>query len=304
MSDYYQVFFRTKKGGRGIDYETAKSEFLSLFRKHKIEFIRELPFKMRMHIEIDDLSDDEVVKLAENLGYTYGILHAHEEPYLGEELVAENTARWVVGSIRIDDKKLQLKEIYRQDKEILLASAPHERVFIVDKDGEIRLAKGHRRKRGVSPSDAKFILNISELDGDEMILDPFGGIGGLLLESKSRGFKIFASDIDPVVRPGLAYVTDNHCAIADARNLPFKDSLFDAIITEPPFHTRYRQNVIDSLSELCRVIKPTGKIVLFIAQDMSNAIISYMLESNFRIIKDFAIRRNGGLTSRILRFQL
>jgi hypothetical protein len=304
MSDYFQVFFRTKKGGKGIDYETAKSEFLSVFRYYNIELLRELPFKMRIHVKIDKISDEEVANLAKNLGYTYGILHAHEEPYLGEELKARNTARWVVGWIRIRDKKLHLAEIYRQNEKTLLDSAPHKRVFLIDKDGEVKSAKGHRRKRGISPNDAKFIFNISELDGNEVILDPFAGTGGLILECRSRRFKIFASDIDPVVRPGLALVTGNQCVLADARKLPFKDAFFDAIITEPPFNTKYRQNVMDSLPELCRVIRPYGKIVLLIAQDMYDAIVSYMTNSGFQMTGDFTIRRHGGLISRVLKFQM
>jgi len=303
MSDYYQVFFRTKKGGKGIDYETAKAEFLSVFRKYHLELIRELPFKMRIHVRIADISDGEVAEIAENLGYIYGILHAHEEPYLEENLEARNTARWVVGWIRLGDRKLHLSEIYRQDKNSLIDSAPHKREFLVDKDGEIRTAKGHRRKRGVSPNDAKFILNVSELDGNEIILDPFAGIGGLLLECRKRGFKFFASDIDSVVRPGLAQVSDNRCVLADAQHLPYKDDHFDIIITEPPFSRKYRQDVIKSLSELLRVTNSKGKIVMLIAQDMYDEIVSEMLNSGIRLTKEFEIRRHGGLRSRLLIFR-
>jgi len=106
-----------------------------------------------------------------------------------------------------------------------------------------------------------------------------------------------------MVRPGLAQVTDNRCVLADARELPFKNAFFDAIITEPPFNTRYRQSVLDSLPELCRVMKPCGKMVLLIAQDMYSEIMAYMIGYGFNIKKDFTIRRHGGLTSRVLVFQ-
>jgi 16S rRNA G966 N2-methylase RsmD len=302
MSDYFQVFFRTKKGGHGIDYETAKAEFLSVFRNYKVNLLLELPAKMRLHISIE-ASNEEVAKLSGRLGYTYGILSAHEEPYLGEELHSHNTARWVVGWIRFRDTKILLTEIYRQDKKELLDNAPHQRIFYVEKDGEVKQVKGQRRKRGVSPSDAKFILNISELNGNEVVLDPFAGIGGLVIECLSRGFKVFSSDLDPVVRPGLAYVTNNRCALADARKLPFKDGTFDTIITEPPFSNKYRQSVIDSLPELCRMIKPNGKIVLFIAQDMYDSITAYMKEVEFYLVRDFTLRRNDKLISHVLRFE-
>jgi len=302
MSDYFQVFFKTQKGGIGIDYENAKAELLSVFRNYNIKLLLELPFKLRLHISIE-ASNDEVARLADRLGYTYGILSAHEEPYLGEELQSHGTGRWVIGWIRFRNTKIHLTEIYRQDKKKLLDKAPHQRIFYIEKDGEVEQTKGRRRKRGVSPSDAKFILNISELNGDEVILDPFAGIGGLVIECISEGFNVFASDLDSVVRPGLAYVTNNRCALADARKLPFKDGTFDTIITEPPFSNKYRQSVIDSLPELCRVIKPNGKIILFIAQDMYDCITSYMKEVGFSLVRDFALRRNDKLISHVLRFE-
>jgi predicted RNA methylase len=300
---YYQVFFKTKSGGRGVDYDAAKAEFLSIFRDCHVDVLLELRFKMRLHVAIPDIFSDQIVFLAKRLGYTHGILKAHEEPYLGEELYAKNTARWVVGSIRIRDKKLHLTEIYRQNERERLENSPNQRSFLIEKDGEIKEAKGYRRRRAVSPNDAKFIVNIAELNGDETIIDPFAGTGGLLIECLSRGNKVFASDIDPVVRPGLAELTGKRCTLADARNLPFKNNLFDTIITEPPFGRKNRQDVMDSLPELCRIIKTDGKIILLIAQDMFEDIKDYMIENGFLMIHDFVLRRHGKLISRVLRFE-
>ena len=286
-----------------MDYDAAKAEFLSVFRDYHVDILLDLRFKMRLHAAIPDISSDQIVALAKRLGYTHGILKAYEEPYLGEELRAKNTARWVVGSIRIKDRKLQLTEIYRQDERERLENSPNQRSFLIEKDGEVKEAKGYRRKRAVSPNDAKFIANIAELNGDETVIDPFAGTGGLLIECLSRGIKIFASDIDPVIRPGLAELTDKRCTLADARNLPFRDNLFDVIITEPPFGRKNRQDVMDSLPELCRIIKIDGKIVLLIAQDMYENIKSYMIGNGFVMIYDFILRRHGKLISRVLRFE-
>jgi predicted RNA methylase len=303
MSDYYQVFFKTKSGGRGVDYDSAMAEFLSVFRNYHVDILLELRFKMRLHVAIPHISSDQIIALAKRLGYTHGILKAHEEPYQGEELHAKNTARWVLGSIRIRDKKLQLIEIYRQNERERLENSPNQRTFLVERDGEIKEAKGYRRKRAVSPNDAKFVVNIAELNGDEIIIDPFAGTGGLLIECLSRGNEIFASDIDPVVRPGLAELTDKRCTLADARNLPFKDKLFDVLITEPPFGRKNRQDVMDSLPELCRIIKTNGKIIFLIAEDMYDNIKDYMIENGFFMIYDFVLRRHGKLISRVLRFE-
>jgi 16S rRNA G966 N2-methylase RsmD len=255
---------------------------------------------MRMEVSIDGLSTDEIASLAENLGYTQGITSVHEEPYQGEELHSRKTGRWVVGWLRKGDKKLHLTEIYRQDENKRLEGSPDKRVFLIERDGQVKPAKGHRYRRGVSSVDTRFMVNIAELRGDEIILDPFAGIGGILIECRRRNLRVFAADVDPVLRPGLAQFSGNRCAIADARQMPFKDNTFHVIITEPPFGTRYRQAVLDSMAELRRVARE--KIILLIAQDMHQQIIDCMAGSGFLLVRDFTLRRHSKLISQVLRF--
>lgn len=296
----YQIFFRTSRGGRGLEYETAKAEFLSVFGDERVDIVWEIPGRMRMDIHTHGLTAGEISRRAEALGYTQGIISVHEEPYMGEALHSRLTGRWAVGWLRRGDSKLLLTEVYRQNEGAISSEAPHERVFLVDTGGQIRAIKGHRRRRGLSPADAKFMVNIAKLRGDELILDPFAGIGGIVMECRKRNLNIIAADVDDVLRPGLAEVSDNQYAIADARRLPFRDGSFGAIITEPPFNTRYRQAVIDSMSELRRVLKKGGKIVLLIAHDMHQDIMNFMLGSGFQLNGDYKLRRHGKLTSHVL----
>jgi len=302
MSESYQVFFRTTRGGRGIEYETAKAEFFSVFSLQQVEITKEYPARTRMDIRVHGLDTEEISHRARMLGYTHGILHVHCEPYNNEELQFRYTERWVVGWIRKGNNKLLLTEIYRQDIEELQESYPDRRIFLIEKDGQTRAVKGRRRKRGLSPTDVKFIVNIAQLQGHEVILDPFAGLGGILRECINRGHSVFGGDIDLLLRPGLAQLTNNRCVISDARKLPFKDSLFNAIITEPPFNTRYRQAVLDSIPEILRITHPEGKIVLLIAQDMYNQIMDCFSKTLFRLDRDFTLRRHGKLISRVLVF--
>lgn len=257
-----------------------------------------------MDVTINGLSTEEISHHAEKLGYTQGILSVHEEPYLGEELHSHRTGRWAVGWLRKRDRKILLTEIYRQDEEKLLEGAPHKRIFLIEKDGQVKAAKGHRYRRGLSPADAKFMVNIAELRGDELVLDPFAGIGGILVECRRRNLTTFAVDVDPVLRPGLAQVSCNRYAIADARQLPFKDNIFDVIIAEPPFNIRYRRAVLDSMVELRRVARQGEKIILLIAHDMYEEIMVCMAGSGFQLTKDFTLRRHSKLISHVLRFDL
>ncbi len=278
----------------------AKAEFFSVFDPQSVDVTKEFPARMRMDIAIRGLSTEDIASRAGLLGYTQGILNVYEEPYVNEELHYSHTARWVVGWIRKDDKKLLLTEVYRQDEAELEEGQPDKRIFLIEKDGQVKATKGQRRRRGLSSTDAKFIVNIAQLKGHEVILDPFAGLGGILRECIARGFKVFASDVDTLLRPGLAQVTNNRCVIADARRLPFKDRLFHAVITEPPFNTRYRQAVLDAMPELLRVVRQDGKIVLLIAQDMHEQIMNFINGTEFQLKRDFTLRRHGKLISHVL----
>lgn len=300
MSDKYQVFFRTSRGGSGIEYETAKAEFLSVFGEQRIQVTWDISARRRMEIVMADLSAQEIQHRAKKLGYTQGIVGVHEELYRGEDLLSYRTGRWAVGCIRRGEMKLQLTEIYRQDEEKLLEEAPHNRMFFIEQDGEVKEAKGHRYRRGLSPTDAKFMLNIAKLQGDELILDPFAGLGGILMECRKRNLQAFGGDIDHILRPGLARMAGNKIAMLDARQLPFKNDTFHIIITEPPFDTRYRQAVLDSMTELLRVVKSDGKIVLLIAHDMHDQINTCMIGLKFQLQEDYILRRHGGLICHVL----
>ena len=102
----YQVFFRTSRGGSGIEYETAKAEFLNVFGEQRVEVTRDISVRMRMEITVAELSAEEISRGAELLGYTQGIVSVHEEPYDGEELNWRKTERWAVGWIRNTSPRL------------------------------------------------------------------------------------------------------------------------------------------------------------------------------------------------------
>jgi hypothetical protein len=55
----YQIYFRTSRGGIGIPYELAKTEFLTVFHRFELEIEREWWAKHRMWIELS-LPPDEI----------------------------------------------------------------------------------------------------------------------------------------------------------------------------------------------------------------------------------------------------
>ena len=146
-----------------------------------------------------------------------------------------------------------------QDADALLADSPDRRSFEIRQADGNRSVIGHRFHRGLSTLDARFLINIARPKSADSILDPFAGLGGLVSEAMRRGLRIAFSDIDESLSPGLSALGPESFCIADALSLPLHSGHFDVIVTEP-FRTSYRQAVMDSLSEVHRVLKPGGHI--------------------------------------------
>ena len=296
----YQIVFRTKRGGGGIEHEVAKAEFIAVFSKYGVEIVRDMCGRHRIWVNLS-LPPERVAKIAPNLGYTLAILQIREEPYLGEKLSPKKTGSWYLGWIRLGDVKIHFSEVYVQDEEARLKASPHNRAFLIEKDGTLIEAKGHKFHRGLSPLDAKFMLNIAQLAPDMLIFDPFAGFGGIVLEAKERRLNIVASDIDVILSPGLKNASGGKSVICDASHLPFSTALFDAVVTEPSFHQRHRQSTLNSLPEIRRVLKPHGSMVLLISEGMCDAMMVILTELGGRLTAEYKLRREGGLMCRVLR---
>jgi len=297
----YQIVFRTNRGGLGIDYEVAKAEFLAVFSRYGLEILEDLYGRRRMVVNIS-LPPEHIASPGSNLGYTQAIVHLHEEPYLGEELSPEKKGRWYVGWARQGELKVLFTEIYVQDEEDRLSNSPDQRGFLIEKDGQTIKAKGHKFHRGLSPLDAKFMFNISELDSHNVILDPFAGFGGIVLEGRRRGLSIVASDIDETLRPGLTSASGGKCVICDANHLPFPTVFFDAIVTEPSFRRIHRESTLAALPELRRVLKLYGRMTLLISEGMYDAVIEILMQLGGMLTSKYLLRRHGGLKCYVLRF--
>ncbi|MBT7914045.1 methyltransferase domain-containing protein [Candidatus Bathyarchaeota archaeon] len=299
----YQIYFRISRGGMGIPYELAKTEFIAVFHRFDLEVKKELRARHRMCIELP-LPPDKIAALAHNLGYTEAILHQRHEPYHGEVICPVRNERWLVGWIRVGEWKVYQTEVYVQNKESLLADAPNRRVFEIQQEGERRFVFGHHAHRAVSALDARFLYNIANPQPADAILDPFAGNGGLVIEAKRRGLRIAVSDIDEGLSPGLSALEPEAYFVADARCLPLCTNSFDLVVTEPSFRSPYRQAVMDSLTELGRVLKPKGRLILLIAMDMSHGIQTSFEKMGANVELIGVIPRGGGRKCPVLEITL
>jgi tRNA G10 N-methylase Trm11 len=144
-----------------------------------------------------------------------------------------------------------------------------------------------RVELSMPPRLARIMLNLSGRPGE--VLDPFCGLGTVLQEAALLGFRAHGSDVDSgIVGKAVENMEwlKNNCQIknppeverADARNLPWPDGRFDAVVTEPVLgpalksypKARQAEAIVrklgplyrDSLKEMLRVLKTKGRMVM------------------------------------------
>ena len=295
----YRIYFRLRRGGTGIPFALAQSEFVTVFKPFGLTIKREHASKRRLWIQLN-LPPKCIKQYAENLAYTEAIISQKIEPYDNEPLKQVERRRWYTGWIRQGDQKIYQQEIYVQNIQQRRREAPDRQPFEIYKNDQIISAVGYHTRRALSALDARYLFNMAQPDANAILLDPFAGFGGLVREAHRRNLTMNAFDNDPSLAPGLCALSPKHYAIANAQALPITPQSIDAIITEPPFHPRYQQAVSNALPELLRVLKPSGKLVMLIAQDMLKNIQTFFNQTEWTTTHISTIPRDHGLQCPVL----
>ncbi|MEA3281533.1 MAG: methyltransferase domain-containing protein [Euryarchaeota archaeon] len=126
----------------------------------------------------------------------------------------------------------------------------------------------------ISPDMARVIVNLCEIRTDDLVLDPFCGTGGILLEAGMIHARVLGIDVQESMVRGagmnlIAHGFEYQLASGDACNLPLKDGSIDAVVTDPPYgrsavvmaesvESLYKK----ALPELYRVMKVGGRAVV------------------------------------------
>ncbi|MDI6639315.1 MAG: THUMP domain-containing protein [Methanocellales archaeon] len=123
------------------------------------------------------------------------------------------------------------------------------------------------------PRFARALVNISSLH-DGILLDPFCGTGGILIEAASIGAQCIGMDIQQKMVLGANlnlryYDIDGMLIVGDACDIPLRSKSVDAVVTDPPYgrsaliQARSLEYLYrDSLREIYRVLKKNKKAVI------------------------------------------
>ena len=192
-----------------------------------------------------------------------------------------------------------LRVVHDADPEVLRARAPDRRTFLLEcSDGAVREVTGYRggggllTHRALPVLDARMLVNLVFRPGLGILLDPFAGAGGIVLEARDSGWQTLSADDDATLRFGLAGIATGHL-VADARALPLLSHSIDAIATEPPYHLSATEAVLASIDEFFRVLRPGGRLAMLVAAAQRAAMGRRAADLGFVLELDAAIDRKG-----------
>ena len=159
---------------------------------------------------------------------------------------------------------------------ILISDKVH--IFISEKDIERDLLE--KRKVGerpffspisLHPKYARAAVNLTGVKRNGVVLDPFCGTGGILIEAAFMGMKVIASDFDEEMIAGCIENMDHYGlklhdrGAMDIGNIQDHFSDIDAVVTDPPYGRSTRTGGEDIRSiykragtSIPNVLKPTG----------------------------------------------
>lgn len=157
----------------------------------------------------------------------------------------------------------------------------------------------------VEPLFARLLVNLSEVPSGKILLDPFCGAGGILIEAGLINCRVIGSDIDPAMVSGAAvnlkyYNIDYDLVVADARYLPFRNIKY--ISTDPPYgisSTTMGENVKNLvetfLKNIYQCLSREAKICISIPQKLN-----IKIGSEYKLMNEYFMHVHKSLTRRII----
>jgi tRNA (guanine10-N2)-dimethyltransferase len=208
----------------------------------------------------------------------------------------------IQGPVSLDYPKTEFRAILSEDR-CYFGTV----LFSIDRGRYNRRNPGSRSffHPGVMmPRMARALVNISCAQQGELLLDPFCGTGGILIEAGLIGIDAVGSDVDPqMVKGSRKNVPACELIVADSIHLPFHNCSADAVVTDLPYGQSVsikKDDTIerlydDAFQELARVLKPGKRAVVVSHRDISDIAVRHM-----RVIQQHEQRVHKSLIRRVL----
>jgi tRNA G10 N-methylase Trm11 len=123
-------------------------------------------------------------------------------------------------------------------------------------------------------------------------LDPFAGIGGIVIEALASGWKAVSCDIDSALHHGLSALGAEH-HVCDARDLPLASQSVDAIATEPPYDSVAASMLPSAICEMYRVLRAGGRLGILCAGWQVDIVRHHASNLGLKSFLDSPVNRKG-----------
>ncbi len=294
----------------GENENLAKAEVLGYLASTELEYQVLASLKQLLLVEINSLPRDAASRLAmtHRIIEVLGICNADEKCIVSMvrklKLDLEQWQKFCVRVRKTGESKTPISTVQLEKK---IGELIHRRGYSVDlknPDAVLRLIlsdnlaifgkvlqtieRGKFEERSpqlkpffhpgvLLPHIARALVNISQIKSKELLLDPFCGTGGVLVEAGLAGAKVIGSDFQSKMVRGAklnldCYKAEYFLFTGDACNLPLKHECIDSIVTDPPYGRSARIGAKDiedlyrkALIEMHRVLKD-NKIAIVVAQ--------------------------------------
>ena len=138
----------------------------------------------------------------------------------------------------------------------------------------------------IMPLLARAIVNLTRVKPGELLLDPFCGTGGVILECRMLNVNAVGSDYDEEMLAGCRLNNPGEiCIRADATSMPYKDETFHAVAADLPYgqSTSIGADSLEalyrgSLAEIRRVLRKDGRAVIVTHRDIRHLIPEFGFE--------------------------
>jgi putative methyltransferase (TIGR01177 family) len=204
-------------------------------------------------------------------------------------------------------------DLERPDKTFVLITTPDEwfvgeLLWRNEEDFEGR--KSHRRPAphptSLHPKLARSLINLGQPKGNDVVLDPFCGSGGILLEAGLLGHRVIGVDIDPamVERARTNLTWKDVKATVEVGDATTTEKRGDVVVTDLPYGRNSKAAPLEGLySGFLRHAKSSsmsgsGRMVVCFP-DLVDA-ESIVKESGWSIVGSFSWRLHKTLCKRIL----
>lgn len=278
--------------------------------------------------------------LTRRLGYTHEIhqiIKTSDTKNLNEDILSINWQDYITENFAVRVKRfnsqIETVEIEKKAGSLILQKTDNIKVKLKEPKSLIRLVaydktiyiaieKYHLNKKhfeeikphkrpffypgSMSPKLARCMVNLSRVKENELVLDPFCGTGGILIEAGLIGCKVVGSDINWKMKNGTA-INLEYCGIKnyrtfhlDVRELKMYEKVA-AVVTDPPYGISTSTGDIegnDIFKEFFNVIYDNmlDDAYLCMASPHYVNLNPMMDEVGFELVEQYSIKMHRSLT--------